>query len=103
MSGRVFLGQPDSANVISKPALLPVRKRAVKRNALASSHKKVRVKQLASKRRQPLVISPEALLLNAKGVQAAGEKPVVVDPYVARHLRPHQKEGVQFMYHYLPT
>ena len=24
--------------------------------------------------------------------------PVVVDPYLAKHLRPHQVEGVQFMY-----
>ena len=24
--------------------------------------------------------------------------PVVVDPYLARHLRPHQREGVCFLY-----
>lgn len=24
--------------------------------------------------------------------------PVVVDPYLARHLRPHQREGVAFLY-----
>jgi SNF2 family DNA or RNA helicase len=24
--------------------------------------------------------------------------PVVVDPYIRRHLRPHQQEGVQFLY-----
>lgn len=48
--------------------------------------------------------APEAVLLNAEqwkaGSQSGGSPvvPVVVDPYLARHLRPHQKEGVQFMY-----
>ncbi|GFH05607.1 uncharacterized protein HaLaN_00097, partial [Haematococcus lacustris] len=41
---------------------------------------------------------PGAVLLNA-GQQGAGKlAPVVIDPYLGRHLRPHQVEGVQFMY-----
>lgn len=41
-----------------------------------------------------------ALVLNsvswARG--ASGVAPVVVDPYLCKHLRPHQREGVQFLY-----
>ncbi|KIZ01995.1 DNA repair and recombination protein RAD54B [Monoraphidium neglectum] len=49
---------------------------------------------------------PDAVLLN--GEQWAGGEgrlrsgravvPVVVDPYLSRHLRPHQREGVRWMY-----
>ncbi|KAL4434006.1 hypothetical protein ABPG75_000447 [Micractinium tetrahymenae] len=47
-----------------------------------------------------------AVLLNAaqyaggKGLLAPGRpvSPVVVDPYIGRHLRPHQVEGVKFLY-----
>eukprot|EP00798_Chlamydomonas_sp_ICE-L_P002367 gene2367-8676_t len=51
-------------------------------------------------------LAENALLLNAdqwnagKGLLANGRGvcPVVVDPFLTRHLRPHQREGVQFMY-----
>ncbi|KAK9809182.1 hypothetical protein WJX72_010957 [[Myrmecia] bisecta] len=42
-----------------------------------------------------------ALVLNAKQLASAGPGTcvaVVVDPYVCRNLRPHQREGVQFLY-----
>lgn len=49
---------------------------------------------------------PDAVVLNlAQWAEGAGKLPsgrpvvpVVVDPYIARSLRPHQKEGVRFMY-----
>ena len=43
-----------------------------------------------------------AIILNRAQWNIAGEagaiSPIVVDPHVGRHLRPHQIEGVQFMY-----
>ncbi|KAH7423244.1 hypothetical protein KP509_12G046200 [Ceratopteris richardii] len=42
-------------------------------------------------------ITKEALILNANHL-ASGSTPVMVDPYLATKLRPHQREGVQFMY-----
>ena len=43
-----------------------------------------------------------AAILNKAQWQKAGEKggvcPVVVDPHVGRHLRPHQSHGVHFLY-----
>lgn len=48
----------------------------------------------------------EGLVLNAKGPSRAGARDadgnqtvaVVVDSFLGRKLRPHQKEGVQFLY-----
>lgn len=38
-------------------------------------------------------------LWGAHGCSAAsGPLPQVIDPYLGRHLRPHQSEGVRFMY-----
>lgn len=31
-------------------------------------------------------------------MQVQGVAPVVVDPYLGRHLRTHQREGLQFLY-----
>lgn len=48
--------------------------------------------------------APGAIILNAKQWSEAGVKgashvtPVVVDPFVAKKLRPHQCQGVQFLY-----
>lgn len=50
--------------------------------------------------------APEALVLNAQQWQQgqgrdSNKQPlsaVVVDPYMSRQLRPHQREGVQFLY-----
>eukprot|EP00775_Hariotina_reticulata_P011378 gene11378-11527_t len=50
--------------------------------------------------------APDALVLNAAESKdepaqlqpRKREVPVVVDPYIAKHLRPHQREGVVFMY-----
>jgi DNA repair and recombination protein RAD54B len=50
--------------------------------------------------------APEAVVLNQEQwAEGAGKLPsgrpvvpVVVDPYIARSLRPHQREGVRFMY-----
>ena len=43
-----------------------------------------------------------AIVLNKAQWQKAGERggmrPVVVDPHVGRHLRPHQSQGVHFLY-----
>ena len=48
-------------------------------------------------------LAPGALLLNAGLWSSGGGRegkvmPVVVDPYLARSLRPHQEEGIRFMY-----
>ena len=43
-------------------------------------------------------IPADALVLNRADVAASGARPVVVDRQLARSLRPHQAEGVQFMY-----
>jgi DNA repair and recombination protein RAD54B len=50
--------------------------------------------------------APDAVVLNAaqwdsgRGVLPSGLPvvPVVIDPYICRQLRPHQREGVKFMY-----
>ncbi|BDA44096.1 DNA repair and recombination protein RAD54B [Coccomyxa sp. Obi] len=43
--------------------------------------------------------APDALVLNLHEWQGGkGAAPVVVDPYLGKHLRPHQREGVQFLY-----
>lgn len=31
-------------------------------------------------------------------LQVQGVTPVVVDPFLGRHLRPHQREGLQFLF-----
>ncbi|EFJ32227.1 hypothetical protein SELMODRAFT_407530 [Selaginella moellendorffii] len=43
------------------------------------------------------ILEKDQLVLNMAEV-ANGAAPVVVDPYIASKLRPHQREGVKFMY-----
>ena len=52
------------------------------------------------RRGEPLwpVNGPNALVLYAPSVMARGKVAVVVDPKLSRVLRPHQREGVQFMF-----
>jgi hypothetical protein len=45
--------------------------------------------------------APGALVLNSGQCQEGKDRgivAVVVDPYICRHLRPHQRAGVQFLY-----
>ena len=45
--------------------------------------------------------APNALVLNSQQWQqgrCSGVAPVTVDPYIGRHLRPHQRKGVTFLY-----
>lgn len=48
--------------------------------------------------------APDAIVLNEQQWSAAAAKgasqvmPVVIDPYIAKKLRPHQSQGVQFLY-----
>ena len=48
--------------------------------------------------------APGAIVLNEQQWSAAAAKgatqvtPVVIDPYIAKKLRPHQSQGVQFLY-----
>ena len=49
---------------------------------------------------------PDAVVLNPGQWQNGDGKlkngqsvmPVVIDPYIGRHMRPHQREGIRFMY-----
>lgn len=44
-----------------------------------------------------LLEDPVALLLNRRGV-LHGERPVVVDAFLSKQLRAHQRDGVEFLY-----
>ncbi|KAI5063036.1 hypothetical protein GOP47_0021583 [Adiantum capillus-veneris] len=66
-----------------------------KSNVLLSSRSS-KAKSLASQIFQQIT-SKDALILNARYL-SDDCAPVVVDPYLAAKLRPHQREGVQFMY-----
>lgn len=99
ISGRLFI-KPTAHNVVSvKPKRLCPKKRAPfkplrPRNAPGDP---------TSAHTGPIhdPTAPNAyVLMNALGGKFRGEAtvPVVLDPYLAKRMRPHQREGVKFLY-----
>lgn len=85
----------------SAPAAVPTVKCSAKMNALLSSKKfpagplkKKGDGQLPQPRHDPKAEGALVLDPGKEGQSVA----VVMDPYLAKHLRPHQREGVKFMY-----
>ncbi|GAB5371882.1 hypothetical protein AAMO2058_001618200 [Amorphochlora amoebiformis] len=109
MSGRLFISNADSA-----AKYVPLKK--IRSGVRAKKQRQAEIRQArvlnlnssSSQRRSKTqfrdIQDPEAVILNrdmfvADGAGGfKGEHPVMVDQYISRYLRPHQKEGVQFMY-----
>ncbi|BFZ62062.1 helicase [Saitoella coloradoensis] len=96
MSGKPFLNV-SSAEAAPPSVVLPVTKKykapLLESTVLPTTKRKVPTPRHA--------INPDSFVLpRPKGRHAQGKTlvDVVVDPFIGRYLRPHQKEGVQFMY-----
>eukprot|EP00727_Mastigamoeba_balamuthi_P011178 m51a1_g6683 putative snf2-related domain-containing protein (1688) ;mRNA; f:232670-239767 len=114
LNGSVFLSKPpdlDAKQAAAKVALAPTRSTAVqpRRVVLAAARRntgwvcpfKDRAAATARcKRSEPLFNphAPGAVVLWKPGPLQTSKVAVVVDPVLAEKMRPHQKEGVQFMY-----
>eukprot|EP00891_Asterochloris_glomerata_P002075 jgi/Astpho2/2075/e_gw1.00038.344.1_t len=105
--GQCFLKPAHAAAAVGKatsslPALDGFRPLSVSTTAVAASRRLRGLAEAKTNKLQP-VHNPEAegvLVLNLQQWKAAPHTvcPVVLDPYLSRRMRPHQLEGVQFMY-----
>lgn len=110
ISGRLFMSEVNAPNSLTSVASV---KEGMNASAVACSSAVSRafqrprtlggrVASTAPRIARPLhdPLCPNAVVLQKSFVQPCGRKAVaiVLDPYLARHMRPHQKEGVKFLY-----
>eukprot|EP00741_Cyanophora_paradoxa_P002544 tig00000605_g2468.t1 len=86
--------QPEKHSQFKPPAAKPSARAAAPAAARGPSSSS----SAAPPRHDPS--APNALVLNSSELAGPGPPatPVVVDPILSNHLRPHQREGVQFLY-----
>lgn len=111
LSGSLFVQagttEVDSTPTMPLPGSASVNRsfKAVKATKRKLSHSDrgivARKRSRGSGERKPWKNDPNAdgaLVLNSERGKAGTENYVVVDPFIARKLRPHQAEGVRFLY-----
>jgi DNA repair and recombination protein RAD54B len=103
LSGRIFVGttyqlKPDPIPAAGDAeAASPAKKKGVTGNALFNKQR-VANKPAPPKADPTAVLNdPSLMVLNAQGV-LCGERAVIVDFFLSKQLRTHQREGVQFLY-----
>ncbi|CAM6092312.1 unnamed protein product [Calypogeia fissa] len=101
LSGKIFQGTEESPSeevvkVVQRRPFKSFQVPPVKHARVSTDKDKVPPCKLQAPKVKP-ALEKNALVLNAEDLQR-GCSPVFVDPYLASKLRPHQREGVQFMY-----
>ena len=98
LSGRVFVGSIAAATPAA-PATPPSKQIITSFNRLKASAARTGITDpsMSAAALTALLEDPVALLLNRRGL-LRGERPVVVDTFLSKQLRAHQRDGVEFLY-----